>query len=144
MSSKTKIVVLHMKEIIYTAIFLALAIVFALLLVFMFLPKVKETSGELRTYQPGTYTSEMTVGNTSLEVEVTVDKDSITSIRFSNMNETIDAMYPLVQPAMEDISSQIIDTQSLNDLSYQEDNSYTSQAIVNAIDQALKKSQTEK
>ena len=39
MSSKTKIVVLHMKEIIYTAVFAILAIVFILLLLFMFLPK---------------------------------------------------------------------------------------------------------
>ena len=41
MSSKTKIVVLHMKEIIYTAVFAALAIILILLLVFMFLPKIK-------------------------------------------------------------------------------------------------------
>ena len=38
MSSKTKIFVLHMKEIIYTAVFSVLAIVLILLLVFMFLP----------------------------------------------------------------------------------------------------------
>lgn len=38
MSSKTKIVVLHMKEIIYTVIFAALALLLILLLVFMFLP----------------------------------------------------------------------------------------------------------
>lgn len=38
MSSKTKIFVLHMKEIIYTAVFAVLAIVLILLLVFMFLP----------------------------------------------------------------------------------------------------------
>ena len=36
MSSKTKIVVLHMKEIIYTVIFAVLAIVLILLLIFMF------------------------------------------------------------------------------------------------------------
>ena len=44
MSSKTKIVVLHMKEIIYTAVFAILAIVFILLLLFMFLPKNKEAA----------------------------------------------------------------------------------------------------
>ena len=42
MSSKTKIVVLHMKEIIYTAVFAALAIILILLLVFMFLPKMRK------------------------------------------------------------------------------------------------------
>ena len=43
MSSKTKIVVLHMKEIIYTAVFAALAVILIVLLLFMFLPKNKET-----------------------------------------------------------------------------------------------------
>ena len=38
MGSRTKIVVLHMKEIIYTAIFAALAIVLIILLVIMFRP----------------------------------------------------------------------------------------------------------
>ena len=38
MSSKTRIIVLHMKEIIYTAVFLALAVVLAVVLFFMFGP----------------------------------------------------------------------------------------------------------
>ncbi|MBO5158761.1 MAG: hypothetical protein U0M69_00015 [Lachnospiraceae bacterium] len=38
MSSKTKIVVLHMKELIYTGIFILLGIVLILLLVSMFAP----------------------------------------------------------------------------------------------------------
>ncbi len=43
MSAKTKIVVLHMKELIYTAIFAALGILFIVLLIMMFLPdKEKE------------------------------------------------------------------------------------------------------
>ena len=36
MHNKTKIVVLHMKELIYTAIFAALAVLFIILLIFMF------------------------------------------------------------------------------------------------------------
>ena len=39
MSSKTKIVVLRMKELIYTGIFVALGILLILLLVYMFAPK---------------------------------------------------------------------------------------------------------
>ena len=38
MGSKTKIIVLHMKEIIYTGIFLALGILLIILLVVMFRP----------------------------------------------------------------------------------------------------------
>ena len=43
LSSKTKIVVLHMKELIYTGIFILLGIVLILLLISMFTPKNSET-----------------------------------------------------------------------------------------------------
>lgn len=47
MSSRTRIVVLHMKEIIYTAIFAALAILLIILLIVMFRPSGKSAaSGE--------------------------------------------------------------------------------------------------
>ena len=44
MSSKTKIVVLRMKELIYTGIFVALGILLILLLVYMFAPKGKKSA----------------------------------------------------------------------------------------------------
>ena len=75
MSSKTKIVVLHMKEIIYTVLFICLGILLVALLTFMFHPKNKETSSSKSTsYQPGIYTSQLTLGDKELEVEVTVDE----------------------------------------------------------------------
>ncbi len=139
MSSKTKIIVLHMKEIIYTAIFAVFAIILILLLLFMFLPKSRETSAKADLYEPGTYTSDLTLGGTSLTVEVTVDASQITSVRFANIDDTVTAMYPLIQPAIEDIAQQITDTQSLDNIQYSEDNPYTSQLIINAISEALKK-----
>ena len=64
MSSKTKIVVLHMKEIIYTVLFICLGILLVALLTFMFHPKNKETSSSKSTsYQPGIYTSQLTLGD---------------------------------------------------------------------------------
>ena len=51
MSSKTKIVVLHMKEVIYTVVFVVLGILLILLLTFMFLPNdEKHTSKKTRIY----------------------------------------------------------------------------------------------
>ena len=41
MSSKTKIVVLHMKEVIYTVVLVFLGILLIQLLTFMFLPNVE-------------------------------------------------------------------------------------------------------
>ena len=144
MSSKTKIVVLHMTEIIYTAVFAALAIILILLLVFMFLPKNKESKTNEEKYMPGVYTSTVTLNNTALEVEVTVDETHINSIRFSNLDESVTTMFPLIQPTIEDIAEQVYDSQSLDNIQLSEDSPYTSQIIVNAIDEALKKAETTK
>lgn len=139
MGSKTKIVVLHMKEIIYTAIFAVLAIILILLLVFMFRPGAKKDAGNTEKFTPGVYTSTVSLNNTALEVEVTVDESHINSIRFANLDEAVTTMFPLIQPTMEEIAQQICEKQSLNDIQYSEQTPYTSQVIINAIDDALKK-----
>lgn len=138
MSSKTKIVVLHMKEIIYTSIFVIFGIVLVFLLFFMFRSQETNTTPQA-LYNPGVYTSAITLSNATLEVEVTVSESQIDSIRFSNLDETITTSYPLIQPAMEDIAEQICNTQSTKDLQFSEDNQYTSQVIVDAINTALNK-----
>lgn len=74
---------------------------------------------------------------------MSVDESQIDSIRFSNMDETVDAMFPLVQPAMEDIAQQICETQSLENIQYSEDSAYTSQIIIDAIKNALKNAEIE-
>lgn len=139
MSSRTKIVVLHMKEIVYTAIFAVLAIVLALLLFFMFSSGKKDSLVTEKKYVPGIYTSTLSLNNTALEVEVTVDESHINSIRFSNIDETITTMYPLIQPTIEDIAEQVYSSQSLDDIKHSESNPYTSRSILNAIDTALEK-----
>ncbi len=140
MSSKTRIVVLHMKEIIYTAIFVVLGILLIILLAFMFFPKQKNVNVEKR-YTPGIYTSTVSLNNTSLEVEVLVDDSHINAIRFSNLDESVATMYPLAQPTIEYIADQIYESQSLEDIAYSDDSPYTSQVILNAIKEALKKAE---
>ncbi|KAI4444606.1 hypothetical protein FMM80_25065 [Schaedlerella arabinosiphila] len=142
MSSKTKIIVLHMKEIIYTAIFAALGILLIILLVFMFRPDGKKqpagASAE-KHYTPGIYTSTLTLNNADLEVEVSVDESRINSIRFSNLDESVTTMFPLIQPAIEDIAEQIYDTQSLENITLSGQSPYTSQVILDAIAETVEK-----
>ena len=142
MSSKTKIIVLHMKEIIYTAIFAALGILLIILLVVMFRPGGKKQPADAhaeKQYTPGIYTSALTFNNTNLEVEVSVDESHINSIRFSNLDESITTMFPLVQPAIEDIAEQIYKTQSLENITLSEQSPYTSQVILDAIAETVEK-----
>ena len=145
MQSKTRIIVLHMKEIIYTVIFLLLGILLIVLLASMFLPgKNDKSSSAKKIYTPGVYTSALTLNNTTLEVEVTVDESHINSIRFTNLNESITTMYPFIEPAIEDIAEQVYKKQSLDNIQYSSDTPYTSQLIVQAIETALKKAGTTK
>ena len=58
MSAKTRIVVLHMREVIYTVIFALLAVLLILLLVFMFRSGKKGGGAqETMKYASGVYTS---------------------------------------------------------------------------------------
>lgn len=140
MSSKTKIVVLHLKELIYTAIFAVLGILLILLLVFMFLPDSKnKTTKETMKYTAGVYTSSIQLNDNAIDVEVMVDSTHITSISLVNLDETTAAMYPLMQPALDNLSQQIYKNQSLENISYEEDNQYTSMVLLKAIQSALDK-----
>ena len=135
MSAKTKIVVLHMKELIYTAIFVGLGILLVVLLLFMFLPKKeKDKSVETMKYVAGVYTSSILFHDSTLDVR-------INSISLVNLNETVTTMYPLVEPALEEVSDQIIKTQSVENISYQADNQYTTVMLLNAVENALEKAE---
>lgn len=143
MSAKTKIWVFHMKELIYTAVFIVLGIVFLLLLIFMFsADKTPKTAEALPTkYTAGIYTASMTLGGNPVEIAVTVDEDYISSIHFRQLDETVSAMYPLMEPALKSLSSQICSSQSLDDISYSEDSQYTSLMLMSAIRTALSKAE---
>ena len=106
----------------------------------MFRPENKEDGADARRqYTPGIYTSTLTLNNTNLEVEVSVDESRINSIRFSNLDETVAAMFPLVQPAIEDIAEQVCETQSLDDVTLSDEAPYTSQIILDTIKEAVSK-----
>ena len=142
MSAKTKIVVLHMKELIYTAIFVGLGILLIMLLLFMFLPKKdKDNSVETMKYVAGVYTSSILFNDSALDVQDIVDENKINSISLVNLNETVATMYPLVEPALEEVADQIIKTQSVENISYQADNQYTTIMLLNAVENALEKAE---
>ncbi len=153
MNSKTKIIVLRMKELIYTGIFVLLGILLILLLVTMFAPKKKdeaatednsqntpvEEAAQAELYQPGVYTSSIMLGGNAIDLEVTVEKDYIASIRLVNLDEAVATMYPLMEPALENLTAQIYANQSLENITYPEENQYTSMVILDAIENAVAK-----
>lgn len=156
MSSKTKIVVLHMKELIYTGIFAVLGIIFIVLLIIMFLPDDKknkepktenktesetdsETKAVTTSYIPGVYTTTLFLSDHSIDVEVIVDSDYISSVRLVNLDEAVTTMYPLIQPALDSLAEQIYEKQSLDDITYSDENKYTSLVLLEAVRTSLDK-----
>ena len=141
MSAKTKIVVLRMKEIIYTAIFVGLAIFLITLCFIMFRPKSGPASSSSGTaiYVPGVYSAALTLGSEQVNVEVAVDSDRINSIALIPLSEAVTPMYPLMQPTLDSLASQIVTTQSTENLTYPSTSRYTSAALLNAINTALDK-----
>lgn len=147
MSAKTKIVVLHLKELIYTGIFAVLGILFIILLIIMFLPKGQETtkneepSSEAVTYEPGTYSTSLSLSGSTVSVEIDVDQTGITDLRLANMDEAITTMYPLIQPSFDDLADQILEIQSLDEVAYADENRYTYMVLLDAIETALSQAQ---
>ena len=141
MSTKTKIVVRHMKNLIITGILIGICILLLLLLCVIYLPHNKLSTEAMSDslYTPGIYTSAVQLGDEAMDIQVTVDKDHINSISLVNTSETIQTMYPLVKPALADLEKQILEKPCTQNLTYSENNRYTSMILINAVNDALKK-----
>ena len=142
MSSSPKIVVLKTREILYTLILLFLVILLIVCLFLMFAPKKADSRQpqsvtSAATYIPGIYTAPVTLGKDTMNMEVTVDASEIRGIRLVNLSEAITASYPLVSPSLEEIATQILETQSLDGISCPAENRYTAQLLLSAISEAL-------
>lgn len=148
MSAKTKIVVLKMREVIYTAVFAVLGICLIILLIFMFIKgrtgsDIESLSNSITNDEPiyiaGVYQSSVVLRNQVISVEVVVDKNHINSIRLIHTDDAITTMFPLFTPTMNELAAQIIASQSIDDVTYSEENKYTARVLLEAIKSAIDK-----
>ena len=63
------------------------------------------------------------------EVSVAVDSNNIKSISLENMTDSVETMYPLVEPAMNELVSKIVQNQSTDNISYANTSQYTSKVL---------------
>lgn len=156
--SSTKLIVLKSKELIYTAILVALIVVFIIIIITMF--KRSDTHGNASDgatktasapmssnpgdgiyetrYTPGTYTAPLVLGENTLSVMVTVDDSQITDVSFKQMDEAITTMYPLLESSLEDINTQLHYISSVDNITPSGDSTYTTKLIIDSIKNALK------
>ena len=141
MSSKTKIVVLHRKEVVLSAVFLGFVILIIVLLLAVFGPGKRSGADGTDTAEAldAVYTSSIELNSNTFDVQVTVDQNKITDISLVNLSESTTAMYPLMEPALEDLASQIYTSQSFDNITYSDDNKYTSMLLLDAIETAVEK-----
>lgn len=145
MTKQPKIMVFHLKEFLYTLIFLLLGIAFIILLITMFSSKKEDTAvtpaDEKAAYTAGVYTTSITMNQSPMELEITVDADRINSIRLVHTDEAVLAMYPLVQSSVEDLEKQIVENQSLENITCEQNSEYTYAILLNAIRTTLEKAE---
>jgi len=98
-------------------------------------------SGEASSplYVPGVYSSAIKLGNANVELQITVDEDHINSITLLNLDESVSTLYPLMQPTLNELSASILESQSLEGISYTDENRYTSMLLMQAITTTLDK-----
>lgn len=134
--------VFHLREVIYTIIFFILAIILIALILIMFLPKNNShptSSAQTDKYIPGVYSATLSVSYQPLELIVTVDKDRINEIKLLQLDETIAVMSPLIAPTIEDLESQILKNQTLEQIEFAPEHEYTYQLLLEGIKKALEK-----
>ena len=139
MKKSPTFMVFHLRELIYTAIFVLLGIVLIITLVIMFSTKQRnkeevETSGK---YEPGVYTSCVTLNGNPMDITVTLDANHINAIELKNVSSAVTTMYPLIQPSFDDIADQIISTQSTENIKFDASRQYTYAMLYNEINDII-------
>ena len=141
---KTKIVVLQLKELIYTAIFIGLGILLLVLLVYMFYPEDEDNATASAEYKPGVYTSQLTLGESTLNIEVSVDQKHVNSVSVTNLDESMSTMYPLISPSVENLESQLKKDVPVDDVVLTEDSRYTEILLLDGIKDCLAQATSQK
>ncbi len=138
--SRTRIVILQMKEIIYTAIFVGLGILLLAVLFFIFAPDGKDAAdvsdkGDSdAVYEAGVYNSELTIGDNVVNLQVTLDENQVKSVEIINLDDTVSAMYPLMKPSVKEISNQLSTGVSTEEVVLSKEGQYTQKMILDAVD----------
>ena len=141
--SRTRIVILQMREIIYTAVFVGLGILLLIILFFMFWPDGKDENkeqadnGKTAVYEAGVYSKQMTVGDSVINLQVVLDEEQVKSVEMINLDDTVSAMYPLMKPSVESISNQRASGVSLDEVVLSDEGQYTEKMILNEVDSVL-------
>ena len=149
--SKTKIVVLLMKEVVYTAVFVGIGVLLLIVLFFMFgrqnSPKSESTQSTINNesstykndaiYRAGIYESQFVIGEKTINLEVALDEEQVKSVKVKNLDESVETMYPLMKSAVKDVSKQLSAGVSIDEVVLSKNSMYTEKLILDAVKAVL-------
>jgi uncharacterized protein with FMN-binding domain len=96
-----------------------------------------EASTDDHKYIAGVYTSDLTLGDSTIHLRVSIDEDSVKAVEVVNLEDSVETMYPLIKPAVEEISNQLAGNVSPEEVVLSDDSPYTSQLILDSVCQIL-------
>jgi uncharacterized protein with FMN-binding domain len=138
----TRIVVLQLKDVIKTILFAILGLAVLLLLIYLFVPRNKTEPAASTQYIPGVYSAQILLNDSPVDVQVVVSEDKILSVTMSTLAETVEAFYPLLRPAMDILSKEIVEYQTTR-IRPSSDYPITGQLLLDTVQTALDKARPE-
>lgn len=150
--NKSRLYVFQLKDLIYTALLTILAIILIIVLINMFsgdnnksdikddnsISTSTTVSNPDATYVPGIYCTKICLNNQTIELKVTLDRNHIKSISTTNLSDTVDSMYPLLEPSIEYIETELAKGTPIDEIKYDDSSIYTGTMLTEAINEILK------
>lgn len=72
-----------------------------------------------------------------MHMQLIIEETGITDVKFTQLDETIETMYPLFTPVLESIAEQLRNGIALQDVTYEDTQKYTAGILLDAIEQVL-------
>lgn len=91
------------------------------------------------TYRAGVYTSAVALGDSVLNLELVLDTNHINSVRLVNLEESVATMYPLIQPSLDALATQLVGGIEPELVRLDDDKKYTQSLLMEVITATLKK-----
>ena len=89
-------------------------------------------------YEAGVYTKELTIGDSVVNLQLSLDEDRVKAVEFVNLSESVETMYPLMQPTVEKLSRQLAAGKTMEEIVVSEDTQYTEKILVETVSEMLK------
>ena len=134
--SKTRFMVIKLKELIKTAIFAIIGAAIIIALIIMIVPKSSDAK-----YKSGTYTSNISIGDETAAITITFSDNEITDMAFVPTSDTFELFYPLAQTTADEIKAQIMSNQSTDNIELSYDSQMTGEIILNGANACIERAE---